>query len=175
MKTKLLSCLTKVFADQEPVSENLPISILEGETASFQVAVSTNCIVEVSASAPGFQVQVREVRQVPVGRPCSYGLDDDDYLRKTPGLYPDLLQEMPADGSTRIGGWWKSFWIDAVPEEGLASGDYKVTVKVCENEWENKETAELEQTIHYIAKSLPQQKLIQTRWFYVLCGAIDGE
>ena len=31
---KMLSSLTKVFADQEPVEEKLPLSILRGETAS---------------------------------------------------------------------------------------------------------------------------------------------
>ena len=36
---KMLSSLTKVFADQEPVEENMPLSILRGETASCQGAV----------------------------------------------------------------------------------------------------------------------------------------
>lgn len=172
LECKLLSSLTKVFADEEPKAENLPVSVLKGEIASVQVAVRTNCIVEVTASAPGFRTEVREVRQVPVGRPCSPGLDDDNYLRKTPGLYPDLLQEMPADHTTRVAGWWKSFWVDAEPEENLAGGDYKVKVcvKIVEGE-ENGKTCELEQVIHVTDCKLPEQKLIQTNWFHSDCLA----
>lgn len=172
MDCKLLSSLTKVFADQEPVSENLPVAILKGEIASVQVAVRTNCIIEVTASAPGFRTVVREVRQVPVGRTCSPGLDDDNYLRMTPGLYPDLLQEMPEDSTTRVAGWWKSFWVDAIPEDGLATGDYKVTVKVRQmNGLETDETCELEHVIHYTDCALPQQKLMHTEWFHSDCLA----
>ena len=63
---KMLSSLTKVFPDQEPVEEKLAVSILRGETASFQVAVKVMSDVWVTASAPGFKVTVREVTQVPV-------------------------------------------------------------------------------------------------------------
>ena len=39
LQCKMLCSLTKVFADQEPVGEKYPLSILRGETASCQVAV----------------------------------------------------------------------------------------------------------------------------------------
>jgi two-component system sensor histidine kinase KdpD len=38
MEFKIISCLTKVFADCAPQGENLNLSILKGETASFQLA-----------------------------------------------------------------------------------------------------------------------------------------
>ena len=56
---KMISSLTKVFLDQEPVEEKLDVSILRGETASFQVAVLAYGDVWVTAAAPGLKVTVR--------------------------------------------------------------------------------------------------------------------
>ena len=123
---KMISSLTKVFLDQEPVEEKLDVSILRGETASFQVAVLAYGDVWVTAAAPGLKVTVREVEPVPVRYPCLPGLEDDNYLRKTPGLYPDLLTPMDEAGISRGGGYWKAFWIDAEPEENTPAGDYEV-------------------------------------------------
>ena len=119
LQCKMLSSLTKVFADQEPVGEKFPLSILRGETASCQVAVRSWGSIRVTAAAPGFRVTVREACQVPVSYACPADLEDSDYLRKTPGLYPDLLRPIGADGvRERTVGWWTSYWIDAEPEEG---------------------------------------------------------
>jgi hypothetical protein len=60
LQCKMLSSLTKVFADQEPVGEKYPLSILRGETASCQVAVRSLGTIHVTAAAPGFRVTVRE-------------------------------------------------------------------------------------------------------------------
>ena len=165
---KMISCLTKVFADQEPENENLPVSILRGETASCQVAVRSNGMIRVAASAPGFRVSVREAAQVPVRRAVTDGLDDDDYLRKAPGMYPDLLRPLDAEGSCATIGWWKGFWIDAEPEETTASGEYTLTVQVT---GENGECFAGQQTIHFVDCQLPKQKLLQTKWFHPDCLA----
>ena len=129
LQCKMVSSLTKVFLDQEPVGEKLDVSILRGETASFQVAVKICGDIRVTAAAPGLKVTVREVEPVPVRYPCAVGIEDDNYLRKTPGLYPDLLTPMPENGLGRVGGYWKAFWIDAEPEENTTTGDYEA--KVC--------------------------------------------
>lgn len=165
---KMLSSLTKVFADQEPVGEELPISILRGETASCQVAVREYGMVCVKASAPGFRVTVREIEQVPVRRASNPDTEDDDYLRKTPGLYPDLLRPMNGEGKCFLVGWWKSFWIDAEPEENTGSGDYTLTVQVIGN---NGERFHAEQSIYFVDCRLPEQKLLHTEWFHADCLA----
>lgn len=166
---KLLSSLTKVFADQEPWEECIPVSILRGETASCQVAVRSNHTVRVTATVPGFKVTVREVQQVPVGRACDPWLDDPNYLRTAPGLYPDVLWPMPASSTCRSVGWWKSFWIDAVPEETLPGGDYCLTVQVVEED--SRERFEAMQPIHLVDCTLPEQKLLHTQWFHCDCLA----
>ena len=169
LQCKMLSSLTKVFADQEPVGEKLPLSILRGETASCQVAVKSFGSIRVTASAPGFRVTVREAAQVPVGYACPVELEDDDYLRKTPGLYPDLLRPLGADGlRERTVGWWTAYWIDAEPEEGTVGGDHTLTVRVTGGE---EEVFEEPVRIHLVDAALPEQTLINTEWFHGDCLA----
>ena len=165
---KMVSSLTKVFADQEPMAESLPMSILRGETASCQVAVREDGFVQVKAFAPGFRVTVREVVQVPVLRATFPTLEDEDYLRKAPGLYPDLLRPVKEGEKRLLVGWWKSFWIDAEPEENTPGGDYTLTVQVTGNE---DAAFQAEQTIHFVDCNLPEQKLLHTRWFHTDCLA----
>ena len=168
---KMVSSLTKVFLDQEPQAENLSVSILRGETASFQVAVMAYGDVWVTATAPCLKVTVREVEPVPVRYPCHPDLEDDNYLRKTPGLYPDLLTPMDEAGLSRGGGFWKAFWIDAEPEEDTVSGDYTVTVSV--KSWEDGQDVFFTGTanVHFVDYSLPEQKLLVTKWFHPDCLA----
>ena len=86
LQCKMVSSLTQVFLDQEPVEEKLEVSILRGETASFQVAAKIYGDIRVTVTAPGLKVKVREVEPVPVRYPCPNGLEDDNYLRKTPRI-----------------------------------------------------------------------------------------
>ena len=158
LQYKLLSTMTKVFADEEPKAETLPLSILKGEIGSFQVALKVYGWVKISATAPGFKTRIREVRAVPSNRPCRPGLEDPDYLRKTPGLYPDLLEDMLSDGSARIGDIWKSFWVDVEAEDSVPTGDYPVTIRVdvlSERFEPTDEFVELVQTVHVTDCKLP--------------------
>lgn len=168
---KMLSSLTKVFLDQEPVEEKLDVSILRGETASFQVAVKAYGDIWVTATAPGLKVTVREVEPVPVRYPCHPDLVDDNYLRKTPGLYPDVLTPLDETGLSRVGGFWKAFWIDAEPEADTPAGDYQV--KVCVKGWEDDHDVffEGEANVRFVDCPLPEQKLLLTNWFHPDCLA----
>ena len=168
---KMLSSLTKVFLDQEPQDEKLEVSILRGETASFQVAVLAYGDIWVTATAPGLKVTVREVEPVPVRYPCHPDLEDDNYLRKTPGLYPDLLTPMDETGLSRGGGFWKAFWIDAEPEGDTVSGDYTVTVSV--KSWDDGHDVFFTGTadVHFVDCELPKQELLLTKWFHSDCLA----
>ena len=174
LQYKLLSTMTKVFADEEPRDESLPLSILKGEVGSFQVAVKMFGWAKLSVTAPGFKTRVREVRAMPSNRPCRPGLEDPDYLRKTPGLYPDLLEDLLPDGSARIGEIWKSFWVDVEAEENLVSGDYPVNVRIdvlSERFAPTEEFAELTQMVHVTDCVLPKQTLLHTNWFHSDCLA----
>lgn len=170
LKLKLVSSLTKVFADQEPTEELLPISVLKGETASFQVAIfGTRGKVAVEAEAAGFRVRVREVCQMPVYMPCWPDNPDTGLLRNTPGLYPDWLKDLPEEKTVRLSGWWHSLWIDAEPEDDLPGGDYSVVVRVTEEE--SGEACSVAHDVHVVDCKLPKQTLTHTEWFHSDCLA----
>ena len=97
---KLLSSLAKVFQDEMPVykPECLKLSALWGETVSFQAAYTGDYFMrerlDVKVVSPIEKwIRVRTVEQVPVGR-ATNGIVDDNYLKTTSGLYPDLLRDL---------------------------------------------------------------------------------
>lgn len=100
---KLLSSLEKVFQDETPVyrPECLVLSALWDETVSFQAAYTGDCFMRERLEARVVSelekwVRVRTVEQVPVGRATNV-IVDDNYLKTTPGMYPDLLRDLPED------------------------------------------------------------------------------
>lgn len=173
MICKILSAQEKVFSDIEPISEKTAVSFLKGESGAFQVAVEAGGMIKLEASADGFDVRIREVADVPVRQPNWKDCDDKDYVRLTPGLYPDLLKELLPDNTSKMLGWWRSFWFDLEPKAETQSGSYTVCVKVHQLDWENKisETVELNVDVNYVAAELPKQTFIMTKWFYCDCLA----
>ena len=93
---RTLSSLEKVFPDEElTAEETASLAALRGERVSFQIAcraldeerVVLRAHAQCALSVP---VELYEVGLVPVTLPC-YRNPDGNYLRTTPGLYPDPL------------------------------------------------------------------------------------
>ena len=133
---KLLSSLAKVFQDETPVyrPECLKLSALWGETVSFQAAYTGDFFMrerlEVRVVSPIANcVRVRTVEQVPVGR-ATNGLVDDNYLRTTSGLYPDLLRDLK-DGKVIVcSRQWRSLWIDVDVTDEVEAGYYEIEIQL---------------------------------------------
>ena len=170
---KLVSSLQKVFLDAEPM-ENPAEGRLTGllnETISFQAAwrnldgeVRTMIRLEVRSPIARF-VRVRQVRHVPV-RFAAFPDADENYLRKTPGLYPDLLSEPPA--VWRV--WsdkWESAWIDIEPDGTAEPGVWPVEIVLSDLEGNALAARTLE--VELIDAQLPPQALIHTKWFHCDC------
>lgn len=111
---KLLSSLEKVFQDEEPVykSECLRLSALWGETVSFQATYTGRCEVRECATVRietelKEHIRVRTVEQIPVGKAVNCKVDDN-YLKTTSGLYPDLLRDLKNDEVIISTNQWKS-------------------------------------------------------------------
>lgn len=114
-------------------------------------------------------VSVQTVEQVPVRVPCYLNAKDDNYLRTTPGLYPDLLRPM------KPGEWvfipyveLKSLFVSVKIPAGYPAGEYPVTIKLG---WGEDVAAECTVLIQVIAADLPEQKLKVTQWFHTDCIA----
>lgn len=137
---KVLSSLVKVFPDEEPVyrPECVKLSGLWDETVSYQVAYTGNHFlrerVDVKVVSPIAEyVRVRTVEQVPVGR-ATNGIVDDNYLKTTSGLYPDLLKDIK-DGKVIIRSHqWSSLWIDVKLTDEIPAGDYEIEIQLVKDD-----------------------------------------
>ena len=112
-ETRLLSSLSKVFADEELQDAAVKAgSCLRGEVYSFQVAYRSQELVkgiEVEvASSLARHIEVRTVGLVPAE--FLGARFDEDVLRTTPGLYPDPLYGLHA-GVDAPPGQWRALWV----------------------------------------------------------------
>lgn len=173
VKTLWISSLEKVFADEDrPFKEQNNGCALLGEKYHFQLAVRTDepllesrMRVEINSPIKEY-VKCFAVKSVPVMLAAG-PLSDDDFLRKTAGLYPDMLE--PCLNSTSISpNQWRSLYFEADIPKDLNSGEYPVTVsffKVDDNTLLTENTFE----IKVIDAVLPEQKLLYTCWFHNDC------
>ncbi|MCP3965180.1 MAG: DUF4091 domain-containing protein [Lentisphaerae bacterium] len=176
MELKLLtvSALEKVFPDEELKLQAFnKMSVLRGETASFQVAYRCDelaCAVEFSCQSDlKNKVEVRETALVSCEYPSPAGEDDKNYLRMTPGLYPDPLRAY----SRKLNSppfQWRTMWI-TVPvdaDEQVGRHELKIAAKV--HQW-SKEVATESITfeLEVLSVELPEQTLLHTEWFHADC------
>ncbi len=165
---RLTSPLEKVFLDEAPRGGYRRSSALLGETASFQAAWT---ILEGASRdyvsleiASGVPARVRMVKSVPV-RLAAFPDADADYLRKAPGLYPDLLEEAGEERWRAYAGLWTCAWIDV---EGAPAGTHEIAVVLKAGDGEVLARADFR--LDVIAATLPKQALIHTKWFH--CDAL---
>lgn len=173
LELRLVSSMTKVFLDEAP-REDLPrrgMSCFGNECFSFQAAWSnrddearTPMRLEVR-SPLGKLIHVRRVYHVPV-RFAAFADSDDNYLRKTPGLYPDLLAEPEGDWIA-WSGMWESAWIDVEPDGTAAPGVYPIEVILRDEGGAEAAREALE--LEILPALLPPQTLIHTKWFHCDC------
>ena len=167
-RMKLVSSVEKVLASLEPSGKGMrnKITLLKGETVSFQAAYywagPWRAMGQVRISAPeDIQVKARLVKLVPCAYPC-HVMTDEHYLATEPGMYPDLLSDVPAYGIPLVAGQWRSIWIDIEAPEDVKAGEYEVEVIL---EWEGgTETAKV--TADVIDTELPPVSIPHTEWFH---------
>ena len=154
-----LSSLEKVFSDEAPQAESFTgCSFLRGEELSFQVAFCSDEDAEVTpeVQAENARCECFLVEDIPSSLPC-YPDSDEFFLRKSPGLYPDLLR--PLDEPIRVrAGEWRSLWLCL-----QGGGDATVTVTMLGQSV----TCKFRQIPH----DLPEQTLLCTNWFHCDCLA----
>ena len=172
---KLLSSLAKVFPDIEPLSQSecTFLTTLKCETVSFQVAYTTRNArretVNVKVTSPIYDlIKVRIVGVVPVGLACYPG-SDNNYIRKTPGLYPDVLYELNEQEIYMIPEQWKALWIDITTTENTDPGRYPIKISFVNSIHE--ELCSIDTSVKIIDACLTEQKLIHTEWFHADCLA----
>ncbi len=176
---KPISALEKCFMDEsyESKAQLDRGSALRGEEYAFEIAYTTDdatfypkreFIVKVDSPIADY-VTVRTVEQVPVRMAC-YPDADDNYLRKTPGFYPDLLRPVNSGNTAYFTyGELKALYVTVDVPEALAGGDYPIRISF--TSFEGEEAASVTHTLHVIDAVIPEQKLKVTEWFHTDCIA----
>ena len=171
---RILSPMEKVFLDTAPAADARQTRFegFQNECVSFQAAVMSDDAparlpVMLRAQSPlGSRVRVRSVRSVPVTLATLPGADDN-YLRKTPGLYPDLLSDRLR---THLqAGLWHAFWVEVTPE-GAAAGDYEIQLQLLHADT-GEVLSQASACVRILPGFLPEQTLRRTSWFHSDCLA----
>lgn len=172
IRARWLSAQTKVFLDEEPLPDDPYPEGFQNERIAFQLTFYTDIFTHIRPriSSPLLpDTLVRRIGSVPVLVACGPE-EDQNILRRTPGLYPDRLMKIHNDHFRCAQHCWESLWIEIFRPDGLEPGDYPFTLRL-----ENADTGEQlsENTIHILVHPgmLPPQKLLHTKWFYCDCLA----
>ena len=174
---KLLSSLEKVFPDEAPSAPPRPsASALQGETFSFQWAARPDegdrldAVVRVDSPLAPF-IRLYAVGCVPSLLPA-YSHSDEHFLRKTPGLYPDVLAPTKGD-IPLMGGQWRSLWVEVSLPPDQPAGVYPIRLTLSARWAPETLLAETVFQLEVLPVRLPEQTLIHTEWFHCDCLALQ--
>lgn len=178
--TKIVSSLEKMFLDRpiDVYSTLEHLSALKNERVSFQLALTGvgDCpdrqLLSVSVDGAPAKCSVRAVKNLPVEFPIWSNIEDENYLSKSAGLYPDLLDRLHYGSSTSVlKNMTAALWIELdmrdLPTPPDA-GDYEITVNLSNSDGI---VATSSFTLTIIDAMLPESELIYTEWFHCDCLA----
>ena len=175
---KILSSLEKCFLDED-INKKKPLSAascLRGEDFHFTLAYTAEnnegwnlCEYGKLICRSPLRISFERIEHVPVRIPCYPERNDENYLRKKAGLYPDLLIPMETGEAVQIikGSLCSVFGTVSVPES-LGSGDYEIEVGF---RMESGEEITEKLSLHVADATLPEQKLAVTQWVHYDCIA----
>ena len=172
--SSLEKCFIEDLPGKKPRLEEL--TAYRNERFSFQLVYRMSGVPSQFRGFAGISIDsdmeftVRTVEQVPVLMPVFPSACDDDYIKKTPGLYPDPLIPLLHKGTAVpvCEEETRALWIEAAPGEGMKPGAHKVTVTLTLGE-ERLFEGSLNVTV--IDADLPSQELLYTEWFHCDCLA----
>ena len=177
---KALSSLEKCFWDDQ-LSEKLEhteFTVFRGQPLVYQVGIvrrdkvpfKTRFNVRLTGDLAEFAT-VRRVVSVPSQYPCNETTCDQNYLRRKPGLFPDLLRPLHYNGQISLPyDSLQALWIEVTPPAGTAAGSYSLTLELynlANDEFCISKTVQ----VRLLDAELPPQRLIHTEWFYTDCLA----
>ena len=173
-KSKWITSLGKVFFDFPKEEEIQQGSMLRNEIYSFQLCMHAFrekpqrilCRLEVESKLQHC-IQVRKVDYVPSLLPAMAWNCDDDYITKTPGLFPDPLHKLAEDKYFELAsGQTRSLWF-AVEPQNAEPGIYPIKVRI----YDESDTLLEEKvfTVQIMDAQLPELDIYNTCWFHGDC------
>ena len=180
IKTRLVSSLEKALLEDR-IEKFKPLqraSVLRGERFSFQLLntfeydpdsspyARNSAYAKLSAEGElAKYATFREVGNVPVERPTiEKAVNDDDYISKRPGLFPDILR--PLRGGEYVCPapfLLTSVWVEINIPKDMAAGEYTLKLTV---DAEKKGCSEESLVIEVIDAVIPDEDIYFTQWFH---------
>ena len=180
IKMRVVSSLEKCFHDErietrEPLRE---ITVLKNERITFQILYCCDTqekrIRQGKVTLLGDLAKyatVRNVVHIPSMQPMNQNMQEGAYLRREPGMYPDLLRPLHYRGETMMPrGRARALWVEIELPEDIAAGEYTVGASIY-SDFEPEHYGETFVKIRVLDAYLPKQTLIHTEWFYTDCIA----
>ena len=164
-KAILVSSLEKIFPDTAPVPMSGKLTVLLKDRLSFQAGLflgpyERTCTVSVKMTVDSPLkpwLSVRRADLVPAKLPV---IDprDGDFLRTSPGLYPDLLTPVGEDEPFELmTNTWQGLWFTLETGEDTPAGAYPVFVTLEYDSWvTGKQTVSFETRVEVIPAALPE-------------------
>ena len=184
LRIRLLDDLVKVFVDEAPRPSVTPVdlSVLRSDRLSFQLACAgTRALpangfrpharfvrLEVESPIAGW-ITARTVESVPV-RYVTHAGAAGSYLRRAPGMYPDLLSPLRNGVFAIADDEWRALWLDVEVPEAAEPGEYPVALKLVDPQ-DGGPVAAVEVTVTVLPFVLPEQTFPRTEWFHTDCLA----
>ena len=177
-RSYLCSSLSKIMPQIGPQCEEyLHAMALKGECFSFQIAYKTDALGSLitieNASDLRDYTQIRGVELEPVEKMPP--MMDEDVVGNTPGLYPDILEDLPlANKIPAVYNQWRSFWITVRIPKDLPAQTYHFKFQFLASEYNGTEEHRFETktlTLQVINATLPAQTTKVTHWFHADCIA----
>ena len=182
IRTRLVSSLEKPFLEDNILQfkELKKIRILKNERASFQLLYTKgdvsdhnirNFLKPVIKSELAEYITMRSLVNIPSTLAAYPDRLDTNYLKTTPGLYPDLLQPVHNKGDISVFyNQLRSLWFELDVKGNVEAGTYPIVIELYDRKTDELiATHELE--VKIMNASLPEQELIVTQWFHCDCLA----
>lgn len=176
-ESKFLSSLEKVFFDLPQAPELTCGSMLKSEMYAFQLAMyilhekpqRVRCRVEVDSALTPF-LQIHRVEYVASQLPAMAWGSDDDYITKTPGLFPDPLCALQEQQYFELAnGQARALWFTVEPK-GACCGEHPITVRIYDHQ--DQLLTEKTFTLQIIDAQLPPLDIYNTGWLHGDCLSV---
>ena len=133
-----VSSLEKVFLDHNNFKNEFnEMSVLKSERFFYQIAYTyidegettsrriSDFAIKITSPLKNY-ISMRTVENVPAQLTHYPNSCDNDYLRKKPGLYPDLLMPLKQNIISVCQNIWHSLWITVDAPESVSAGKYPI-------------------------------------------------
>lgn len=175
MYTKLVSSLEKVFHDQklDDFKKVDKGSMLKNEIFSFQLIYQLKDFTRdrrhltLNIDSPLKEyIKPFKVKEIPSQYPVNIGTVDSYYLRREPGLYPDLLKPFQKNEQLIAYPQLNSIWFELNPDGKAKAGNYPIKITITEN---GEVVTENVFNVEIIDAMLDKDEFTMTQWFYLDC------